>query len=146
VVAAGQAAAAATAAGIVTVAGVVFWPGSTASWDGEPNGKGQTGAPDVPTSPPPQTATGDIAQSPPGLTAAPTSTTALPVPGRTSGAPTIDVNIQASEHTKNARPSTLEKHEKGQKRKEIDKRGGEKGDARRPYSRSGNKDKPQESK
>jgi hypothetical protein len=36
----------------------------------------------------------------------------------------------ASEHTKNARQSTKEKHEKGQTRKQKDS-GGEKGDARR---------------
>ncbi len=39
---------------------------------------------------------------------------------------------QEGEHTKNARPSTEEKHQKGQARKKKDKRG-EKGDARRPY-------------
>jgi hypothetical protein len=37
------------------------------------------------------------------------------------------------EHTKNARPSTEQKHEKGQSRKGTDKKGGEKGDSRRPY-------------
>lgn len=37
------------------------------------------------------------------------------------------------EHTKNARPSTEQKHEKGQSRKGADRKGGEKGDARRPY-------------
>jgi RHS repeat-associated protein len=40
-----------------------------------------------------------------------------------------------SEHTKNARPSTLEKHEKGQNRKSID-RGGEKGDKSRRFPRN----------
>ncbi|CAF1325164.1 unnamed protein product [Rotaria sordida] len=40
-----------------------------------------------------------------------------------------------SEHTKNARPSTQGKHEKGQSRKASDKKGGEKGDARRPYGK-----------
>lgn len=39
-----------------------------------------------------------------------------------------------SEHDKNKRPSTKEKHEKGQKRKITDQ-GGEKGDKRRPYKR-----------
>ncbi|CAF0928681.1 unnamed protein product [Adineta steineri] len=39
------------------------------------------------------------------------------------------------EHTKNARPSTQQKHEKGQTRKGSDKKGGEKGDARRPYGK-----------
>ncbi|WP_203672514.1 RHS repeat-associated core domain-containing protein, partial [Cellulomonas phragmiteti] len=40
-----------------------------------------------------------------------------------------------NEHTKNARPSTTGKHERGQARKNTDKKGGEKGDARRPYRR-----------
>ena len=41
----------------------------------------------------------------------------------------------AEEHTNNARPSTLEKHEKGQSRKQAD-RGGEKGDQnRRPNNK-----------
>jgi RHS repeat-associated protein len=40
-----------------------------------------------------------------------------------------------SEHTKKARPSTKEKHEKGKRRKGRDRRGGEKGDERRPYQR-----------
>jgi RHS repeat-associated protein len=39
------------------------------------------------------------------------------------------------EHTKNARPSTKKKHEDGTTRKGRDKRGGEKGDSRRPYKR-----------
>ena len=38
-----------------------------------------------------------------------------------------------SEHTRNKRPSTKGKHEKGQSRKNRDNRGGEKGDKRRPY-------------
>ena len=38
------------------------------------------------------------------------------------------------EHTKDARPSTKDKHEKGKARKGKDQ-GGEKGDARRPYRR-----------
>lgn len=42
---------------------------------------------------------------------------------------------QESEHTKNARPSTKETHQKGQARKQQDKRGGEKGDRFRPYRR-----------
>ena len=37
------------------------------------------------------------------------------------------------EHTKNKRPSTKNKHQKGRARSDRDKRGGEKGDARRPY-------------
>lgn len=41
---------------------------------------------------------------------------------------------EEAEHTKNKRPSTKEKHQKGQARKSKDK-GGEKGDARRPYRR-----------
>lgn len=36
-----------------------------------------------------------------------------------------------SEHTKNTRPSSEEKHEKGQSRKGADKKGGEKGDSKR---------------
>lgn len=43
-------------------------------------------------------------------------------------------NRDAAEHTKNARPSTQEKHERGQERKQRDQ-GGEKGDTRRPYQR-----------
>jgi hypothetical protein len=43
----------------------------------------------------------------------------------------IDRTGEAAEHTKGARPSTEEKHEKGKKRKKRDKPGGEKGDARR---------------
>lgn len=39
-----------------------------------------------------------------------------------------------AEHTSNASPSKKAKHQKGQRRKGIDK-GGEKGDARRPYQR-----------
>ena len=43
--------------------------------------------------------------------------------------------LPAEEHTKNARPSTEEKHEKGQARKGRDQ-GGEKGDDRRkPYGK-----------
>jgi RHS repeat-associated protein len=38
-----------------------------------------------------------------------------------------------TEHTKNQRPSTKGKHEKGQARKKIDTPGNEKGDSRRPY-------------
>lgn len=34
-------------------------------------------------------------------------------------------------HVKNARPSTAEKHEKGEERRKRDKSGGEKGDVRR---------------
>ncbi len=41
-----------------------------------------------------------------------------------------------AEHTKNPRPSNKEKHEKGKGRKVKDK-GGERGDARRPYRKSG---------
>jgi hypothetical protein len=39
------------------------------------------------------------------------------------------------EHTKNARPSTEEKHAKGRSRVGRDRPGGEKGDSRRPYRR-----------
>ena len=46
--------------------------------------------------------------------------------------------VFSAEHTKNKRPSTKGKHQKGQARKQRDKRGGEKGDARRPVDR-GNK-------
>jgi uncharacterized protein RhaS with RHS repeats len=42
----------------------------------------------------------------------------------------IENSMAATEHTKNARPSTKEKHEQGQARRDRD-RGGEKGDARR---------------
>jgi RHS repeat-associated protein len=45
------------------------------------------------------------------------------------------IEAEEGEHTKNARPSTEEKHQKGKARKQRDKKGGEKGDARRPYSR-----------
>ena len=38
-----------------------------------------------------------------------------------------------SEHTKNKRPSTKNKHQKGRSRNKRDKKGGEKGDERRPY-------------
>ncbi len=48
-----------------------------------------------------------------------------------------------AEHTKNARPSTEEKHEKGQRRKKRDKKGGEKGDDRRKYKRGNGKKKNQ---
>ena len=41
-----------------------------------------------------------------------------------------------SEHTKGARPSTKNKHQRGQTRKKRDKKGGEKGDPRRPINRS----------
>jgi hypothetical protein len=41
----------------------------------------------------------------------------------------------AEEHTKNIRPSTREKHQKGQRRKQRDRKGGEKGDKRRPYKK-----------
>jgi len=38
------------------------------------------------------------------------------------------------EHTKGARPSTKDKHEKGRRRvKKMDRPGGEKGDERRPF-------------
>jgi RHS repeat-associated protein len=40
---------------------------------------------------------------------------------------------KGKEHTKNKRPSTKHKHEKGKSRKKRDRRGGEKGDVRRPY-------------
>lgn len=36
-------------------------------------------------------------------------------------------------HTRKKRPSTQEKHEKGMSRKGRDRKGGEKGDWRRPY-------------
>ena len=42
-----------------------------------------------------------------------------------------------NEHSKNKRPSTQEKHERGQRRKKIDRPGGEKGDERRPYRQRG---------
>ena len=38
-----------------------------------------------------------------------------------------------AEHTKNKRPSSRGKHEKGQAQRKREQRGGEKGDARRPY-------------
>jgi hypothetical protein len=43
----------------------------------------------------------------------------------------------SSEHKKGARPSTKGKHQKGQARQGRDARGGEKGDARRPWSKNG---------
>ena len=45
-----------------------------------------------------------------------------------------DSETNKKEHTKGARKSTEEKHQKGQSRKQRDGRG-EKGDARRPYRR-----------
>ena len=44
-------------------------------------------------------------------------------------------SILYAEHKKNARPSTLNKHQKGQTQRLREKRGGEKGDIRRPYKR-----------
>lgn len=44
-------------------------------------------------------------------------------------------SILYAEHRKNARPSTLNKHQKGQTQRLREKRGGEKGDLRRPYKR-----------
>jgi hypothetical protein len=41
----------------------------------------------------------------------------------------------AEEHTKNIRKSTREKHQKGQRHKKMSRKGGEKGDARRPHRR-----------
>jgi hypothetical protein len=41
----------------------------------------------------------------------------------------------AEEHTKGIRPSTRPRHQKGQRRKQMDRKGGEKGDKRRPYQR-----------
>jgi len=41
----------------------------------------------------------------------------------------------AEEHTKGARPSTREKHQRGQTRKRKDRKGGEKGDKRRAFKR-----------
>ena len=41
----------------------------------------------------------------------------------------------AQEHIKGMRPSTPEKHVKGQRRKKMNQKGGEKGDRRRPYQR-----------
>jgi len=41
----------------------------------------------------------------------------------------------AEEHTKHIRPSTREKHQKGQRRKQKNRKGGEKGDKRRLYNR-----------
>lgn len=41
----------------------------------------------------------------------------------------------AEEHVKNIRPSNREKHEKGQRRKAKDRRGGEKGDKKRRYKK-----------
>lgn len=50
----------------------------------------------------------------------------------TAGGGACAANLQfAAEHTKNARPSTKGKHEKGKSRKKADKHGGEKGDDRR---------------
>lgn len=39
------------------------------------------------------------------------------------------------EHTSHMRPSTRGKHQKGQRRKKKDRKGGEKGDKRRPHTR-----------
>jgi len=41
----------------------------------------------------------------------------------------------SEEHTSQSRPSTREKHQKGQRRKKKDRKGGEKGDKRRPHTR-----------
>lgn len=46
----------------------------------------------------------------------------------------VGLNVLFSEHTKNKRPSTRNKHEEGQASKQRGKRGGEKGDKRRPYT------------
>jgi len=46
-----------------------------------------------------------------------------------------DDKEERPEHTKRARPSTKEKHEKGRAREKRDRPGGEKGDERRPYRR-----------
>ncbi len=48
--------------------------------------------------------------------------------------------LEMAEHSKNARPSTEQKHEEGQARKKRDK-DGEKGDKRRPYRRGNGKKK-----
>ena len=53
----------------------------------------------------------------------------------------IDLN-----HTNNARPSTLNKHQKGLSRLQTDAGKKEKGDARRPDNRSGKRPRPQEQK
>ena len=55
--------------------------------------------------------------------------------GQESEDSTNPIYFASSEHESNARPSTLEKHEKGQARKKID-RGGEKGDVRRDPPRN----------
>lgn len=53
--------------------------------------------------------------------------------GGSGGRPCV---YQAEEHTKNARPSTKNKHQKGRARAKTDKHGGEKGDGRRsPYGK-----------
>lgn len=52
----------------------------------------------------------------------------------------ISIALAMAEHTKNARPSTEQKHEEGQARKKRDK-DGEKGDRRRPYRRGNGKKK-----
>ncbi len=44
-------------------------------------------------------------------------------------------SIVLAEHTKNKRPSNRAKHEKGQAQRQREQRGGEKGDARRPYKK-----------
>jgi hypothetical protein len=41
----------------------------------------------------------------------------------------------AEQRTKHMRPSTRPKHQKGQRRKKMDRKGGAKGDKRRPYRR-----------
>ena len=49
-----------------------------------------------------------------------------------AGAKVLKEALEPKGHTKNARPSTQQKHEQGDARRGKDK-GGEKGDARRPY-------------
>ena len=44
-----------------------------------------------------------------------------------------EIGISLAEHKNNARPSTQNKHEKGQAQRKREKFGGEKGDKRRPY-------------
>jgi RHS repeat-associated protein len=56
----------------------------------------------------------------------------IEIPGIGSACP-IDPLIFSEEHTKGARKSTKDKHDKGETRKKKDRPGGEKGDARRPY-------------
>jgi RHS repeat-associated protein len=91
----------------------------------------------------PVPATPEVATPPPPQSPVDPSLLTIPASAATA---TATATTMMAEHTKNARPSTQEKHQKGTARKDRDTKGGEKGDARRPYSRDGNKNKPKDDK